>query len=294
MVQIDGHTGLLGIFATPIGHTLSPRMHNYSFQRLGLNYVYLAFEVGNGELASAVQSIRTLNMRGVNVSMPNKQAIVPLLDRLSPAARLTGTVNTVVNDHGVLTGHITDGIGFMRALRDEGLDITGRKMVLAGAGGAGTAVAVQAALDGVGEIALFNRQNGAKWAQAQKIVALINAQTNCQASLHALEDQDELQAALKEADIYADTTSLGMKPHENESVVNDPTWFHPDMIVFDAVYAPRETKLLKVARQAGVQHCLNGIGMIIEQGAAAFELWTGKQMPVEEVRHLLFEEDCHD
>ena len=223
--------------------------------------------------------------------MPNKQAIVPLLDRLSPVAQLTGTVNTVVNDHGILTGHITDGTGFMKALQDEGLNILGGKMVLAGAGGAGTAIAIQAALDGVGEIAIFNRRTGAKWAQARKNVELINQHTKCHATLHALEDQSEFKQELASADIYCDTTSLGMKPHENESVVNDPSWFHQQMIVFDAVYAPRETKLLKVARQAGVAHCLNGIGMIIEQGAEAFQLWTGKQMPVDYIRHLLFEDD---
>lgn len=291
MERIDGHTGLFGIFATPIKHSLSPKMHNNAFAKLGLNDVYLAFEVGQDQLANAVQSMRTLHMRGANISMPNKQAIVPLLDKLSPAAQLTGTVNTVVNDHGVLTGHITDGTGFMQALRDEGLNILGAKMVLAGAGGAGTAIAIQAALDGVGEIAIFNRRSGAKWSQACKNVELINHHTKCQATLHALEDQSDFKQKLASADIYCDTTSLGMKPHENESVVNDPAWFHKQMIVFDAVYAPRETKLLKVAKQAGVAHRLNGIGMIIEQGAEAFQLWTGKQMPVDYIRHLLFEDD---
>ena len=289
MEWIDGHTRLLGIFATPIKHSLSPKMHNTAFAMLDLNYAYLAFEVGTDQLADAVQAMRTLNMRGANISMPNKQAIVPLLDCLSPAAQLTGTVNTVVNDHGVLTGHITDGTGFMKALQDESLNIIGKKMVIAGAGGAGTAIAIQAALDGVREIAIFNRQQGAKWQQAARNVTIINQQTAGHASLHALEDQADFKRTLAGADIYCDTTSLGMKPHEDESLINDPSWLHQDMIVFDAVYAPRETRLLRVARTAGVAHCLNGIGMIIEQGAEAFRLWTGKQMPVGPIRQLLFE-----
>lgn len=168
MERIDGHTILIGLMATPIRHSMSPTMHNNAFAKLGLNYAYLAFEVGNDQLADAVQAIRTLDMRGSNVSMPNKQKILPLLDKLSPAAEMARAVNTVVNDNGVLTGYTTDGTGFMKSLADEGLDICGKKMVLTGAGGAGTPIAIQAALDGVKEIAIFNRPGYPMATQAKK------------------------------------------------------------------------------------------------------------------------------
>lgn len=290
MERIDGHTILIGLMATPIRHSMSPTMHNNAFAKLGLNYAYLAFEIGNDKLTDAVQAIRTLDMRGSNVSMPNKQKILPLLDHLSPAAKMAGAVNTVVNDHGVLTGYTTDGTGFMKSLADENLDIRGQKMVLAGAGGAGTPIAIQAALDGVKEIAIFNRHDE-QWAQAKHNVEIINSQTDCHATLHELEDQADFKHELQTAAIYCDATGVGMKPLEDMTLVEDPTWFHEDMIVFDTVYAPRETKLMQVAKQAGVKHVLNGLGMMLEQGAEAFKLWTGQEMPVDYIHHLLFDEE---
>lgn len=287
MERIDGHTILIGLMAHPIRHSMSPTMHNNAFAKLGLNYAYLAFEIDSDQLAAGVQAIRTLDMRGSNISMPNKQKILPLLDRLSPAAKLAGAVNTVVNDHGVLTGYTTDGTGFMKSLADEGLDIRGQKMVLTGAGGAGTPIAIQAALDGVKEIAIFNLHD-AHWDQAKKNVEIINDQTDCHATLHELEDQDDFRNELATAAIYCDATGVGMKPLEDKTLVSDPSWFHEDMIVFDTVYAPRTTKLMKVAQQARVKHVLNGLGMMLEQGAEAFKLWTGKEMPVNYIRQLLF------
>lgn len=287
MERIDGHTILIGLMAHPIRHSMSPTMHNNAFAKLGLNFAYLAFEIDSDQLAAGVQAIRTLDMRGSNISMPNKQKILPLLDRLSPAAKLAGAVNTVVNDNGVLTGYTTDGTGFMKSLADEGLDIRGQKMVLTGAGGAGTPIAIQAALDGVKEIAIFNLHD-AHWNQAKKNVKIINDQTDCHATLHELEDQDDFRNELATAAIYCDATGVGMKPLEDKTLVSDPSWFHEDMIVFDTVYAPRTTKLMKVAQQAHVKHVLNGLGMMLEQGAEAFKLWTGKEMPVDYIRQLLF------
>lgn len=287
MAQIDGHTILIGLMATPIRHSMSPTMHNNVFAKLGLNYAYLAFEVGNDRLEKAIEAIRTLDMRGSNISMPNKQKVIPYLDQLDKSAQLCDAVNTIVNDDGKLTGYTTDGIGFMKSLTDEGLDIRGKKMTLVGAGGAGTPIAIQAALDGVKEIALFNRDDS-QWAQAEKNVKTINQETDCHATLHHLENQTELKEAIAASDIYVDATGCGMKPLEDVAVVNDPSWFHQDMIVFDTVYAPRETKLMRIAKQGGVKHVFNGLGMMLEQGAAAFKLWTGKDMPVAYIRQLLF------
>lgn len=212
MERIDGHTILIGLLATPIRHSMSPTMHNNAFAMLGLNYAYLAFEVGQQELPSAVQAIRTLEMRGANISMPNKQAILPLLDDLAPAAKLAGAVNTVVNDHGKLTGYTTDGIGFMQALAAENIDLRGEKMVLAGAGGAGTPIAIQAALDGVKEIVIVNRATDPQGSQAQKNVKIINEQTNAHARFVPLADQAQFKAELADATIYCDATGVGMKP----------------------------------------------------------------------------------
>lgn len=290
MERIDGHTLLIGLMAYPIRHSMSPTMHNNAFAKLGLNYAYLAFEIDNDKLEDAVQSIRTLDMRGCNISMPNKQKILPYLDKLSPAAKMAGAVNTVVNDNGVLTGYTTDGTGFMKSLEDEGLDIRGKNMVLAGAGGAGTPIAIQAALDGVAEIAIFNRDDR-NFETARQNVEIINKETDCKASLHRLEDSEDFKQCLAECDIYCDATGVGMKPLEDVSLVNDLSWFHEDMIVYDTVYAPRETKLMKIAKSAGVKHVHNGLGMMLEQGAEAFKLWTGKEMPVDYIRDLIFNED---
>jgi len=285
--RIDGHTILIGLMAYPIRHSMSPTMHNNAFAKLGLNYAYLAFEVTNETLPAAIQSIRTLDMRGSNISMPNKQKVIPLLDKLDPAAKMIGAVNTIVNDDGILTGYTTDGIGFMKSLDDEGLDIRGHKMTLAGAGGAGTAIAVQAALDGVSEMSIFNRHD-ASWENAKRNVDLLNEKTNCKATLHELENRDDLKAEIADSFIYTDATGVGMKPLENETLVTDPSWFRKDLIVFDTVYAPRTTKLMQVAEQAGVEHVFNGLGMMLEQGAAAFKPWTGKEMPVDYIRNILF------
>lgn len=288
--RIDGHTILIGLMAYPIRHSMSPTMHNTSFVKLGLNYAYLAFEVGNKELPNAIQAIRSLGMRGSNISMPNKQKVIPLLDKLDPVAKMVGAVNTIVNDDGILTGYTTDGTGFMKSLADENLDITGEKMTISGAGGAGTAVAIQAASDGVKEMSLFNLHD-AEWENAKRNVDIINENTSCKATLYDLADQEAFKRELSDSRIYCDATGVGMKPLEDKTLVSDPSWFHKDMIVYDTVYAPRTTKLMTVAQEAGVDHVFNGLGMMLEQGAEAFKLWTGKDMPVDYIRDLLFSDD---
>ncbi|WP_300561195.1 shikimate dehydrogenase [Companilactobacillus sp.] len=288
--RIDGHTILIGLMAYPIRHSMSPTMHNNAFAKLGLNYAYLAFDVDNDRLPKAIDAIRTLDMRGSNISMPNKQKVIPLLDKLDPAAKMVGAVNTIVNDNGILTGYTTDGTGFMKSLDDEGLNIRGEKMTLAGAGGAGTAIAIQAALAGVKEISIFNAKDPS-WENAKRNVDIINEKTDCHATLHAIEDKTDFKNEIASSYIYCDSTGVGMKPLEDMTLVEDPNWFRPDMIVFDTVYAPRTTKLMKIAQQAGVKHVFNGLGMMLEQGAEAFKLWTGKEMPVEYIRELLFSED---
>ena len=180
--RITGHTELIGLMAYPIRHSSSPAMHNEAFAYLGLDYAYLAFEVDNSTLEDAVKGIRALKLVGSNVSMPNKTVVGKYLDKLSPAAELCGAVNTIVNENGVLTGHITDGIGYMQSLKDYDIDVIGKKMTIVGCGGAGTAIQIQAALDGVKEMSIFNVKD-AFWENAQETVNKINERTNCKATL---------------------------------------------------------------------------------------------------------------
>ena len=283
--RITGHTELIGLIATPIRHSSSPAMQNEAFAKLGLDYAYLACEVGNDELEDTSKGLRAMNVRGCNVSMPNKTVVHKYLDGLSQAAELCGAVNTVVNDNGVLTGHITDGIGYMRALKDAGVDVIGKKMTIVGAGGAATAIEIQAALDGVKEISIFNRKDDF-YKRAEQTVRDINEKTSCKATLYDLDDLDKLKEEIATSYIFTNATGVGMKPLEGQTYIPDASFLRPDLIVSDVVYAPRETELLRMAKEVGCK-TLNGLGMMLFQGAAAFELWTGQEMPIEYMKEKL-------
>ena len=283
--RITGHTELIGLIATPIRHSSSPRMHNEAFAKLGLDYAYLAFEVGTEELEDTIKGFRAMKVRGSNVSMPNKTVVHKYLDKLSDAAEMCGAVNTIVNDDGVLTGHITDGIGYMSGLKDAGIDIIGKKMTIVGAGGAATAIQVQAALDGVKEISIFNRKDEF-YERAQKTVKDINEKTNCKATLYDLEDLDKLKEEIASSYIFTNATGMGMKPLEGQTYIPDKSFLREDLIVTDVVYAPAETALLKMAKEVGCK-TLNGFPMMLFQGAAAFKLWTNQDMPIEHVKEVM-------
>lgn len=284
--RITGHTELIGLIAYPIRHSKSPTMHNEAFMKLGLDYAYLCFEVDNSTLEQTVKGFRAMKVRGWNVSMPNKTVIGQYLDKLTPAAELCGAVNTVVNDNGVLTGTITDGTGMMRALKESGVDPIGKKMTIAGAGGAATAIEIQAALDGVAEISIFNRKDEF-WARAEQNVKNINEKTNYKATLYDLADHEALRREIADSYIFMNATGVGMKPLEGQMVIPDETYLRPDLIVADTVYMPRETKLLETARKVGCAKAINGEGMMLFQGAAAFKLWTGQDMPIDHIKDVL-------
>ena len=281
--RITGHTELIGLIATPIRHSSSPKMHNAAFAKLGLDYAYLAFEVGNEQLEDTIKGFRAMNVRGCNVSMPNKTVVHKYLDKLSPAAELCGAVNTIVNDNGVLTGHITDGVGFMTSVADAGFDPIGKKVTIVGCGGAGTAIQIQAALDGVAELAIFNIQD-ACFERAKQTVKDINEKTNCKATLYDLADTEELRKQM--ADSYMNATGVGMKPLEGQTYIKDASMLRPELIVCDVVYSPAKTALLELAESVGCP-TLNGLGMMLFQGAAAFKLWTGQEMPIDHIKEVL-------
>ncbi|WP_270838544.1 shikimate dehydrogenase [Peptacetobacter hiranonis] len=283
--RITGYTELIGLMAYPIRHSSSPAMQNEAFAKLGLDYAYLAFEVDNDTLEDAITGLRALKMRGSNVSMPNKTVVHKYLDELSPAAEMCGAVNTIVNDNGKLTGHITDGIGYMQSLKDNDIDVIGKKMTIVGAGGAATAIEIQAALDGVAEISIFNRKDEF-WENAEKTVEKINTKTNCKATLYDLADLDKLKSEIEDSYLFANATGMGMKPLEGQTYIPDKSFFRKDLIVTDVVYFPRETEMLRMAKEVGCK-TMNGLGMMLFQGSAAFELWTGQPMPIEYMKETL-------
>ena len=287
MIPITGHTRLTALLGSPVAHSISPLMHNEAFQLLDLDYTYLCFEVNEETLPAAVDGLKACGIRGFNLTMPNKNKIVELLDELSPAARLIGAVNTVVNDDGHPTGYTADGVGYMQAVKDAGYDITGKAITIMGAGGAATAICAQAALDGVEKIHIFARETSRFWDRTQKLAENINSTLPCKAVLHENKNTAALAQAISESALLLNATSVGMAPNTEGTIIEDTSLYHPDLIVSDVIYNPRETRFLKEAREAGCR-TFNGMYMLLYQGAEAFRLWTGKEMPVKEIKANFF------
>ncbi|MDO4357257.1 MAG: quinate/shikimate dehydrogenase [Clostridia bacterium] len=293
MPNITGHTELVGLMAYPIRHSQSPATHNLAYDRIGVDAVQLAFEVDEDSLADAVQSIRALKMLGANISMPNKTAVHRYLDDVDEAARLCGAVNTVVNTRdaqgkvtGFLKGYNTDGMGYWQALSEEGVDYRGMRMVLIGTGGAATAIAVRGALEGVGEIHIFNIRDRF-YPRGEEIVEIINRHTGCRAEMHDLSDSALLRALMARAGLFCDATGVGMHPLEALSNIPDSSYFHPGLIVTDTVYEPRETVMMRQAREAGCERVWNGMRMMLFQALIAIRLYTGRDVPVDYMKQKL-------
>lgn len=287
--RVTGHTGLFGIFGSPVGHSGSPAMYNYSFDKLGLDYIYLAFDIKEDQVKEGLNAVRLLNIKGLNVTMPDKIAVAKNVDELTPAAKICGACNTVVNKDGHLIGHITDGEGFNNNLRDHGVEIEGKKVTIVGGGGAATAIQVQMALDGVKEISIFNIKD-AFFVRTEETAEKIKKQVpDCIVNVYDLADEEKLKEEIQSSDIFVNATIVGMKPMDDKSVVKDPTWFHKDLVVADTVYNPLETKMLKEAKAQGCK-TVGGHGMLLWQGVASFKMHTGYDMPVEEVKAKFFAE----
>lgn len=285
--RITGHTGLLALLGSPVGHSGSPAMYNYSFEKLGLDYAYVAFDVKEDEMEQAIAAMRLFKMRGCNVTMPGKNIAVKFMDELSPAAELIGAVNTIVNDDGKLTGHNTDGIGFVQNLKENGVEVKGKKITIAGGGGAATAMQVQCALDGAREITIFNKKDAFFERTLNTAEKIRKAVDGIVVNVYDIDDAAKMTEEILSSDIFANATIVGMKPLDDQSVVKDLSAFHKELVVCDAVYNPIETRLLREAKEAGCK-CVGGKGMLLWQGVAAFKLYTGKDMPVEEVKARFF------
>ncbi len=268
---------LYGVFGCPIGHSLSPVMHNAAFIACGINALYLPFDVRPADLGAAVAAVKALGMGGVNVTVPHKRAVVPFLDELCGEAAISGSVNTVVHRGGRLVGYSTDGEGFVRALREEaGFQPSGSRVCILGTGGAALAVAVRLLREGAAGIAVVTRGDGKDpgWpaGAATGSVRVMN---------YAELDADP--STLADCDLLINATPVGMSPHEDEMPPIPGGVFRPGMVVYDLVYRPARTVLMRVAEDRGAR-VFGGLGMLVHQGAAAFELWTGRPAPVGEMR----------
>ena len=284
--NITGHTKLLCLLGDPVSHSISPAMHNLSFESLGLDYVYLAFQTTIEQFDSTVTTLKQIGARGFNCTMPCKRIAAQHCDTLSPAAKLMNSVNTVVIEDGKLAGHNTDGVGYMRSVIDAGHDIIGKQMTLLGSGGAASAILAQAALDGVSKIHLFARK-GASWDVIEKEAAQINSETACKVALYELADETALRQSVSESAILVNASSVGMAPNTDNCLIPDHSFFHPELIVSDVIYNPRKTRLIHMAEEKGLA-AFNGMYMLLYQGAEAFRLWTGHEMPVDLVKKELF------
>ena len=273
---ISGKTRVCGVIGDPIEHTLSPIMHNAAFEALKLDYVFLAFKVKPAEVGNAISGMRALTIHGLNVTMPHKSTVINCLDEIDQASKTIGSVNTILNKDGRLFGFNTDGIGALKALRENGVEPRGKKVLLLGAGGAARAIAYILAQE-ADELVILNRtpKPAAELADLlkQKFKKKISAG---EFSPNAVKDN------LADADVLINATSVGMKPNANQTPVA-PEWLKPDLAVMDIVYNPIETKLAKDAKAAGAK-VVSGVEMLIYQGAASFEIWTACEAPVEVMR----------
>ena len=279
-MKIDGYTRLAAVVANPIKHSISPFIHNSAFEATNTNGVYLAWEVEATDLAETVANIRRYQMYGINLSMPYKEQVIPYLDELSEEARLIGAVNTVVNREGTLIGYNTDGKGFFKSL--PSFKISKKRLVLLGVGGAAKAILAQAILDGVSQISVFVRSSSME--KTRPYLEKIQNATGFRVDLFALEDVQNLQDSITQADLLVNATSVGMdgssQPIPTSIVLPEK------LMVADVIYQPFETPFLKWARNQGNQS-INGLGMLLYQAAEAFELWTGKEMPTDQIWELL-------
>ncbi len=273
--MITARTRICGLIGDPVEHSMSPAMHNSAFENKGIDYVYLPFRVEKEQLGRAISGVRALNIRGVNVTIPHKVSVIPLLDELDPLAERIGAVNTIINNDGVLKGYNTDAHGFLKAMLERGISPEGKRVVILGAGGASRAISFILAEKGA-NLVILNRQLEIDW--AVELASSISRAFGRE--VKALElNEPNLKQALENGDILVNATSIGMSPNTDETPVAAGV-LKADLVVFDIVYNPLKTRLLAEAEDAGAR-AISGIEMLVWQGALAFEMWTGSKAPVE-------------
>ena len=279
-MEINAQTRLCGVLGNPVEHSLSPAIHNAAFQKLGLNFVYLAFRIE--DLAGAIRGIKALgNVRGFSVTIPHKVAVIPYLDEVETTAKHIGSVNTIVAENGKLTGYNTDASGAMRALREGGVSLKGQKVLMLGSGGAARAIAF--ALGADAEIAALTIL-GIDEKERRGLVKDLRAKTSLQVEDGSI-SQETLRRNLKDSHILLHCTPVGMHPKVKETSVPG-SMLTPDLTVMDIVYNPLETRLLREAKEAGCR-TIRGLEMFLNQAMAQFELWTGQPAPADVMRTVL-------
>jgi shikimate dehydrogenase len=276
MMTISGKTKVCGVIGDPIEHSLSPAIHNAAFNHLKLDFVFLAFRVKAVDLENAIRGMPSLGIHGLNVTMPHKSTVTAYLDELDPAVKFLGSANTILNENGKLSGFNTDGVGALKALRENGIELSEKKAILLGAGGAAKAIAFALAKE-VSELVVLNRATEKAKELAERLSKTLGKKI-VGGSLSPEAVAENLQGS----DVLINATSVGMNPEANQSIVA-PRLLRSDLAVMDIVYNPIETKLAKEAKAAGAQ-VISGVEMLIYQGAAAFEIWTGRRAPVEVMR----------
>jgi len=279
----SGSTKIVKLIGYPVEHSRSPLMHNAAFQSLGLDFVYLLFSVKPPNLKEAVTGLRASNVVGANVTIPYKEEVMKYLDEITPEAKFIGAVNTIHNREGKLIGYNTDGQGFITSLLTDGkVKLEGQKVFLIGAGGAGKAVAVKLAERGVERLVITDKIVE----RAETLVGRLRENIpDC--PVYALfPDDKEFAKTLLGSTLLVNATSMGMK--KGDPCVVDPEYLHKDLFIYDVVYN-RETPLIEAAKKRGLK-ALGGIGMLIHQGAASFEIWTGQKAPIEVMRNKILEE----
>jgi len=272
---ISGRTEVFAVIGDPIEHTLSPAMQNAAFEHLNLDFVFLAFRVTSDELENAVRAVRALGIRGLNVTMPHKNSVTEFLDEADPAVKFLRAANTILNQRGRLRGFNTDGVGALKALKNNGVNLAGKKVLLLGAGGAAKAIAFSLAKE-VDELCILNRDAAKARELASDLEPFGKKIVGNELS------PKQMQQELPGSDVLINATSVGMTPYASESLV-EPDWLKPELAVMDIVYNPVETRLIRIARGAGAK-VINGVEMLLYQGAASFEIWTGCKAPVDVMR----------
>ena len=292
-MNISGKTVLYALFADPAAHSKSPAMHTAAFDELGIDAVYLAFRVPAGRIGTAVQAVRDMGIGGFNLSMPHKQAVMEYLDEVDETASLCEAVNTVEVRDGRLIGHNTDAAGAVYALRKTGADIENGRAVILGMGGAGQAII--AGLTSAGcrrfTVALRNTDDldkeGTRARSHKVFLDMIAEKTGAEIGIVDFSDAEGLAGEIGNAELLINATDLGMGSKAGLSPVTDISWFHSALTVMDVIYEPEETEFLRLARRAGVRSAINGLDMLLGQGAEAFRIFTGQEMPLDTVRKVL-------
>lgn len=285
MPIISGTTKLVGLLGSPVTQSMSPAMHTASFAKMGIDAVYLGFDVQPEQLESVVKGFAEAGVTGYNVTMPCKTKVLPYLDELTPVAELMGAVNTVVIKDGKSIGDNTDGAGFVRNMKLHGFEPEGKVITVAGAGGAGSAVFTQLALDGVVAINIFNRHDDF-WDVTQKKIMELSSKTGVPMVLGDLDDKELLTRAIKNSDLFVNATRVGMAPIEDECVI-DEDMLHEGLFVADTVYEPRETKLIRMAKEHNLQTA-PGLGMLLQQAALGEKIWFDVDMPTDYIEEEFF------